>query len=149
MEKTEGDTMTTETATVIPIPVQRKPGPPKGSKMPKWTAERRAKFQRTMRRKAKEAARAAREGGRRGSKGASPIARSRAPYAARQAARGGSAARIGPHTEAIGPRTGRSAGEERADAIAFLRAATEGYEGIPTSVCYGLLALRRLLGQIK
>lgn len=144
--------MTTATAEVIALPVERRPGPPKGAKMPKWTPERRAKFLRTMRRKARERNRAAREErrtGRKGSKGGRPIARARAAYAGRQAAKGVIEQAIGPHTGPQERRKGRQAGEERLDAIAYLRAAVEGYEAVPTSVCLSLLALRRLLGQIK
>jgi hypothetical protein len=156
MEKEQGDQVSTEPATVVPfIPFEvtrknrafKKPGPPKGIKMPKWTPERRAKFMRTMRRKSRERIRAEKD--RKDSKGGKPKAARRAAYAGRQAAKGGIRAAIGPHTEPQAGRTGRSPTGGQADAIAYLRAATEGYEGIPTSVCYSLLALRRLLGQIK
>ena len=152
MDTTTESPVSTASAEVIALPVERRPGPPKGVKMPKWTPERRAKFQRTMRRKAKERERAARQEtrkGRKGRRGASTIARPRAAYAARQAARGGSEGAIGPRTGPQDGRKARAAGEERLDAIAYLRAAVEGYEAIPTSVCLSLLALRRLLGQIK
>lgn len=124
-------------------------GPPKGTKLPKWTPERLAKFQRTMRRKRREHERAAREATRKGRTGRKPIGRPRAAGAALQPSKRYPLAAIGPHTRAAMPGSPRAAIEGTPDAIAYLRAATEGYEAIPTSVCYSLLALRRLLGQIK
>lgn len=146
--------MSSAEAQVIQLPAPREEkakrrGPPKGTRMPKWTPARLAKFQRTMRRKRRERERAAREVTRKARTGRKPIGRPRAAGAALQPSKRYPLAAIGLHTEAIGPRTDRTPTEGRADAIAYLRAATEGYEAIPTSVCYSLLALRRLLGQIK
>lgn len=136
--------MSTATAEVIQFP-----GGKGLRKMPKWSAKRRAKFLRTMRRKAKERLRAERTAKPRGSKGGKTIARARAGNAVRQASKGGIERAIGLPTEAQDGRKARDAGEERLDAIAYLRAATEEYAHVPTSVCYALLALRRLERQIK
>lgn len=140
-----------ELASVIPIFARPGEAPVKRP-MPKWSAERRAKFMRTVKRKTKERLQALREErrtSRKGSKGGRPIARPRPSYA--YGARRNAAFRdsVGPHTVPQERRSRLPAAEERLDAITFLRTAVEGYEGVPTSVCYSLLALRRLLGQIK
>lgn len=145
----EESPVTNATAEVIALPVRRKAGPPPGTK---WTPERRAKFLRTMRRKARERNRAAREErrkGREGKRGARSIARPRPRRSAEERLEDATDRAIARNTGPQEGRKARAAGEQRLDAIAYLRAAVEGYEGIPTSVCLSLLALRRLLGQIK
>lgn len=139
----EESPVTNATAEVIALPAR------KLLNTGTWSPEARAKREKTWAKKRKERARLARKEGRKGRRGASPIVRPRAAYAGRQAAKGGIEQAIGPHTGPQERRKGRQAGEQRLDAIAYLRAAVEGYEAIPTSVCLSLLALRRLLGQIK
>lgn len=143
-----------EIARVVPfIPV---PGLPKEfRKMPKWTPQRLAKFQRTMRRKRRERERAKRQDRRKAqaSPAGKPIGRPRAGNAVSEALRNASRGRrtdaIGPHTEAIARRSVRVAGEERSDAIVYLRAATERISHATDAELLALLALRRLEGRIK
>lgn len=153
--------MTTSTsATVLPfIPVFSTKE--KKRAMPKWSEARRAKFMRTVNRRTKKRLREEREQARaeratsrvrldgRGREKGQEISSRRPSRAAVRAPRGSAETSIGPHAETAAPRSGRDATEERFDAIAYLRAATAGYEHVPTSVCLSLLALRRLLGQIK
>lgn len=132
---------------IIPIPIQRQE---KGKrKMPAWTPERRKRMEKAWARRRKERLRAARKEARKGKPGSRTIARPRPAYAASGPAKGVALPPPDRNSKAIEPRSGRIGTEGQADAIAYLRAATEGYEGVPTSVCLSLLALRRLLGQVK
>lgn len=144
--------MSTPATVVIPIPVENKRVPKTKRKMPSWTPERREKMRKAWERKRREreAMRKAERATRR--KGLeAPTGRNRKPKA-RRSGLGRSTA--GDAVLAALPgeftaRSGRTAGEERADAIVYLRAATEAIAHASDAELLALLALRRLQGRIK
>lgn len=136
--------MSTAATPVIPFPVEKSKRP-----MPGWTPERRRKMEKAWARRRKERAAAEREERRQARKGRKTIAAPRAAPAGKRSLAERTEDATDRAIAAATGRKGRTAGEERADAIVYLRAATERIAHATDAELLALLALRRLQGRIK